>query len=388
VSKDEDLRVASRNGRKKLTTAQRVVVKVGTRVLASRNGRPDSGRIEALVKGIAELRKQGREVVLVSSGAVGMGMDALGLKSRPRALPELQMTAAVGQARLMSLYNTLFTRYGIVCGQVLLTHSDLYTHGRYLNARNTIRALLQNAVLPIVNENDVVATDEIQFGDNDQLAALTGVLVDADALVLLSTVSGFRVPTAAGAMRKAAFIERIDDAIRSHARGTDSGISKGGMHTKLEAVSMMSSVGAQTLIADGRRLGVLEDIFSGVDRGTLFAGSADRGALRKSRKRWLAFFNRAHGTIVVDDGACRAVVEQGKSLLAVGVLDVSGTFDSGSLVKLCDRKGSIFARGLVAYSSEELLLVQGHKSAEIPSVLPGKVYEEVIHRDNLAIVGM
>ncbi len=379
------METAEQQARKRLVESKRVVVKLGTRLLADRRGKPNRARIQDLVESVCQLRAEGKEVVIVSSGAIGMGIDALKLNSRPKSLPELQMAAAVGQTRLMSHYAELFAAHDLLVGQVLLTHDLLNHRRRHLNARNTLLTLLRNGIVPVVNENDAVSVDEIRVGDNDSLAALTSVLVDADVLVLLTSVSGFKRPDASGQMTKVSYLSEVRASDMKHAGGAGSAVSVGGMKTKLDAAQMLARTGALTVIADGRKNGVLNSVFSGRYAGTLIGG-AGGSEVRSSRKRWLAFFHRSSGTIIVDAGARRAIEINGKSLLAVGIKKVRGSFDAGALVNVETPEGALIARGLADYSSSEIELLRGRASKDIASILGRRDYDEVIHRDNLVVL--
>ncbi len=370
--------------RERLAQARRVVVKIGSRVLVQRNGRPDLRRLRALVGDVAALRQAGREVVVVSSGAIGAGMSALGLKKRPTHLPDLQMAAAVGQSRLMAHYDRLFTAKKCRVGQVLLTHADLKDRQRHLNARNTMMNLLRNGIVPIVNENDVVAVDEIRFGDNDLLASLVALLIQADLLVLLTTVDGFRAPAAAGRTRRVRFLKGVTDEALALAVGKGSDLSTGGMMSKLQAADAVAGVGTPVVIANGRQAGAVRRILSGDDVGTLIAGGKTSGL--SGRKRWIAFFHKARGTLVVDEGARLAVVEKGKSLLPIGVRAVEGDFEAGDVVNVCTADGRPFARGVTDYSAAQIRRIRGRRTAEVATILGSPDYEEVIHRDNMVVL--
>lgn len=369
--------------RLQLARAKRMVVKIGSRVLVQRTGQPDLRRLRALVDDLATLRQEGRELVVVSSGAIGAGMSALGWTRRPTHLPDLQMAAAVGQSRLMAQYDRLFSLKKCRVGQVLLTHADLNDRQRHLNARNTMMNLLRNGIVPIVNENDVVAVDEIRFGDNDLLAALVALLIHADLLVLLTTVDGFRAPTAAGLTRRVPFLGGIDDKTRALAVGKESALSTGGMLSKLQAADLVAGEGIPVIIANGRCAGIVHRILAGDDVGTLIAGGRPTGLT--GRKRWIAFFHRAKGSLVVDEGARRAIVEKGRSLLPIGIRAVEGEFEEGDVVNIRTPGGAPFARGVVVYSSEQVRRIQGHRSTEIATLLGSCDYEEVIHRDNMVV---
>lgn len=362
------------------------MVKIGTRVLVQRTGRPDARRMSELVRELAALHHEGRQVILVSSGAVGAGIEALGLKRRPDTMPDLQMAAAVGQTRLMTTYDQLFSAEGCRIGQMLLTHDGLKERERHLNARNTLMNLLRHRIIPVINENDVVAVEEIRFGDNDLLAALVAALIPADLLVLLTSTDGLREPTTGGRTRRIARVKTVNQDVLGLANDTGHHLSTGGMASKLEATRTANEAGIPVVIAHGRRAGVLQRIASGQDTGTLIGPvGAERGRLMRSRKRWIAFFHKALGTLTVDEGAGHAVVEQGKSLLPIGVKSVDGQFAAGALVKVKDPHGTVIARGLTDYDSETLEQIKGRKGKDLAAELGTSYYEEVIHRDNMVI---
>ncbi|HAL92229.1 MAG TPA: glutamate 5-kinase [Verrucomicrobia bacterium] len=373
--------------RKKLASSRRVVVKIGSRVLVQRNGRPDTRRMAALVDGIAALRREGREVIVVSSGAIACGLQALGMKKKPEDLPTLQMAAAVGQSRLMAAYDKLFTRKKCRIGQVLLTHDDLEHRRRHLNARNTMLKLLEHGVIPVVNENDVVSVDEIKFGDNDALASRTAMLVEADLLVLLTTVNGFHATDAKGRRRRVPFLADVTADTLSHTKGKGSEFSTGGMASKLTSAAEAARMGTPVVIANGRQDGVLQKIVSGAAVGTLIpaAGSAETNGTLNHRRRWVAFFHHAQGQITVDDGARDALLKRGKSLLPVGIRAVAGDFSPGDLVDIHDLAAKRIAQGLTEYSSAEIRLLKGLKTDKIRELLGNEAPGEVIHRDNLVV---
>ena len=374
--------------RKKLAASRRVVVKIGSRALVRSNGRPDTRRMAALVDGIAALHREGREVVVVSSGAIACGLQALGMKKRPADLPTLQMAAAVGQSRLMAAYDRLFARKKCRIGQVLLTHDDLEHRRRHLNARNSMLKLLEHGVIPIVNENDVVSVDEIKFGDNDALASRTAMLVEAGLLVLLTTVNGFRAPDAKGRSRKVDFLPGVTSETLSHAKGKGSAFSTGGMASKLTSAAEAARMGATVVIANGRQDGILQKIVAGANVGTLipaFDSASDANGVLNHRRRWVAFFHHAQGRITVDDGARDALLKRGKSLLPVGIRDVSGDFAPGDLVEILDLAGQRIAQGLSEFSGAELRLLKGLKTEKIRELLGNDAPGEVIHRDNLVV---
>lgn len=369
-------------------TLRTLVVKIGTVLLTGERG--FDGRIlEELVKEISTLkRERGCNVLVVSSGAIGCGMDALGLKERPKVLPLKQASAAVGQARLMHYYETLFSTYGtgLRTAQVLLTAGDLDNRVTYLNVRNTLHALFQmKQIIPIVNENDSVATEELRFGDNDTLAARVAVKIDADLLILLSDIDGLydRNPRKCPDARLIPYVERVTPDIAALAEGTTAETSVGGMKTKIEAARIAGAAGLPMVIANGRRPHILHDVLEGNGPMTRFGMSPDG---LPQRKRWIAFGRTTRGSIQIDDGAVAALIRQGKSLLPAGVVGVSGVFSEGAAVLITDKTGRSVARGLVNYGSEDILRIKGRKSGEIPAILGRKDYDEVVHRDNLVLL--
>ena len=322
-----------------LNNVRRIVVKAGTGILTSDGSRLSTAKIEPLIAQLAALRAQGKEVILVSSGAIAAGMATLNLKQRPKHVEQLQACAAIGQGKLMAAYDALFGKHDLNVAQVLLTHDDLRSRNRHLNARNTLLQLLADGVIPIINENDTVAVDEIKFGDNDRLSALVATLVDADLLVILSHVEGLwdadkkRIPV----------VPVVTREIESLAGGTDRATSVGGMKSKIDSAKIVARAGIPLVIADGERTDVLAAILAAEDVGTLFL---PKSARLESRKRWIAFFQKPAGTLVVDDGAKRALCDAGKSLLAKGVVSTEGKFADGDVVSICGPDNVEFARGL------------------------------------------
>jgi glutamate 5-kinase len=361
---------------------RRVVVKIGSGVLVDQDNRLDESRVATLVDQMAAIRHAGGDIVCVSSGAVAAGVADLGLDSRPDDLPSLQAAAAIGQARLVDLYRRLFHGHGLAIGQVLLTHGDLQTRDRHLNARNTFSRLLRCGAVPIVNENDTVAVEEIRFGDNDKLSALVAMLLRADALIMLTTVDGLLTSTESGNGRLVPTVKEITPEIRALAGGSTSGIAVGGMQTKIEAADMVTRSGEHCVVADGRRPGVLTAIMDGEAIGTVFEPAPERMA---DRKRWIAFFDHPRGELQVDAGASRALRQEGRSLLPIGMTAVSGTFERGAPVRIVDDAGREIGRGLVNYAAHELGRIVGLRSEEIADVLGVCEYEEVVHRDNLVL---
>lgn len=365
--------------------ARRVVVKVGTNVLAA-PGRPlDDERVCAVAEQIAWLRESGRQVVLVSSGAVGCGMSALGISTRPTTLPLLQGIASVGQGKLMAHYERHFRRHGLHAAQVLLTRDDMDDRSRYLNACNTLHTLMDLPCVPVINENDTISTEEIRVGDNDTLAALVTHMVRAELLVLLTSVPGVyaEMPGEGTDGRILDFVEQGDEAVYGLVFDEKTAGGTGGMASKLEAARMATAAGEAAVIADGRDPQVLRKVFAGQRVGTLFAPAGTR---LRSFKRWLSMTVRPCGVIVVDDGARRALVSGGKSLLPSGITKVEGEFGPGDVVAVEDQSGAEIARGLTNYSRVDIDVIRGAKTSGIESLLGRKDYDEVIHRDNLALL--
>jgi glutamate 5-kinase len=361
--------MVQRKHRQALKNAKRVVVKAGSKVLVQRTGRPDETQLKQLVDELSAFRKGGGEVAFVSSGAVGAGLEALGMKTRPKAIPDLQMAAAVGQIGLMSVYHDLFHANNCKIGQVLLTHDALKHRERHLNARNTLLNLIEHEIIPIINENDTISTKEIKFGDNDVLAALVSILIDADALILLSTTDGLR-----DGDERVSYIEEVDKSVLSLVADKADLLSTGGMASKLQSAQIAAHNGIPVVIANGRKPGVLGRILNGEDEGTLLFPKA--GNISK-RKRWIAFFNRVEGHLIIDEGAAEALAH-GKSLLPVGVVSVKGDFKVGAMVDIQSKDGRPLARGLVEYSSADITANRGHHTDEKTG--------EVIHRDNMVIL--
>ncbi len=369
--------------------ARRIVVKIGSRVLVQPSGKPETQRVKSLVREIAGLSAQKREVVLVTSGAIGTGMQLLGMRRRPDSLPELQMAAAVGQSRLMNQYDRLFSAEKKIIGQVLLTHDDLKHRVRHLNAKNTILTMLRAGVLPVVNENDVVAVDEIKFGDNDLLASLVVHLIKADLLIMLSTTNGLNKPLADGRSERISCLRKISGDVLAYAEGKGGELSTGGMASKLESARLVAeTAGAFVVIADGREPGIIQRVMAGEDAGTIIV-PAKNGNLGDigGRKSWIAFFHKPKGALTIDDGACRAIEQGGKSLLPIGVKKIEGEFAAGAMVDVRSPDGRLVARGLTAYSSREIQLVKGCRTDEIEARLGGGKADALIHRDNLVLMG-
>lgn len=369
--------------RQKCARAKRIVVKVGTHVLVNKRGHPNTRRIQGLVQQLSQLGKKNCEIVLVSSGAIGAGMATLKLIQRPRDLSKLQMAASVGQMQLLRLYQDYFSKEHCIISQVLLTHADLKHRGRHLNARNTMNQLLKHRIIPIVNENDVVAVDEIQIGDNDVLSALVATLIDADLLILLTQPDGLRKPAGNKTMR-VRYLETITPHALSLVFGKNDPLSTGGMKSKLEAAHIAIKAGIPVVIASGKKPNVIDEITQGKDVGTLL-GSPDATLNLRQRQHWISFFHRTEGEVYVDAGAARALRKQGKSLLPVGITKIQGRFSIGALLKIIDNNNEIVGTGLSEYSSEDIERIKGKTSAWVRTSLSPKHPVVVIHRDNMII---
>jgi glutamate 5-kinase len=368
-----------------ITLAHTVVVKVGTNVLTRADGTLEPARVQGLADQLHRLRQTGRKVALVSSGAIGAGVGRLGLGRRPSDLRQLQACAAVGQTFLMRAYEDCLARHGIPTAQLLLTAGDFDNRARYLNARNTIVTLLEWGCLPIINENDTVSVAEIRFGDNDHLAALVTNLLQAPLLILLSVVDGLYSadPGTDPLASLVSTVPVIDGTVLEKAGTGKSTLGSGGMRSKLRAARLATVAGESVLLANGSLPGVLDALFRAEPIGTLFL---PHNRTLPAWKRWLGYTARPRGRLVVDAGARRAVQEQGRSLLPIGVVEVQGTFHKGDVVTLCDPEGVEFARGLSAYSSADLQRLRGLHTEQIREVLCTAPYEEVVHRDNLVVI--
>lgn len=372
--------------RRALKTCKRVVVKIGSALLTNDGRGLYAEGLDAWVSQLAALRASGREVVLVSSGAVAEGMTRLGWRERPDNLHKLQAAAAVGQMGLVHAYETRFRTHGLQTAQILLGHDDISARDRYLNARSTLLTLLDLGVVPVVNENDTVVTDEIRFGDNDTLAALVANLIDADTLVILTDQRGLfeedpRSNPNAKLISEASVEDRSLDVMVGGAAGV---LGRGGMLTKLRAARLASRSGANTVIVGGREDRVLDRIFEAEDLGTLLLSKEPPIT---ARKKWLAGQLQLRGSVQIDDGAVRVLRQQGRSLLPVGVVAVTGQFSRGDLVKCVDGQGNEVARGLVNYCADDARRLAGKSSGKIVELLGFVGEPELIHRDNLVVSG-
>ena len=371
--------------RRYLETVRRIVVKIGSRVLTDEAGRLSTAVFESIVDQVIHLSEAGKEVVLVSSGAIAAGRTLLTPKQRDSSIPEKQALAAIGQTQLMGMYQQALDRHGRRAAQVLLTRDDLSHRRRYLNARNTLFKLLQFSVIPVVNENDTVMVEEIKFGDNDSLSARVTILVDADILILLTDAPGLCTWQEGGETEKVPipFVREVTQELKRLARGPADPVGTGGMATKIEAARIATQAGHPAVIADGKRPKVITEVLAGEPIGTFFAPVKDR---LTHKKHWIAYTLRRKGELILDDGAVRAIVNQGRSLLSSGILQVRGRFDNGEMVACLDASGTEWARGITNYSSQEIQKIAGRQSTEIEALLGYRIRDEVIHRDELVVM--
>lgn len=364
--------------------SKRIVVKVGTSTITTESGGVDHAQLKTLTDQVANLVRSGKQVVVVTSGAIAAGVEALGLKKRPSAIPELQAAASVGQGLLLHEYARRLSEHGIKVGQVLLAQSDVAHRQQFLNARNAFRTLLDFGVVPIVNENDATAVDEIKLGDNDLLAAIVTNIAEADLLILLTDTDGlYSCDPRLGNAHLIEVVSDITPEIEELAGGAGSCFSSGGMYTKVQAAKAATYGGVAVVVANGRRPNVLEEIIEGEGVGTLFSPSRRR---IDSRRLWIAFGKTSMGIIRVDAGARRALEDGGKSLLPAGVVGAEGDFSVGDAVDVVDERGEVFAKGLTNYSRDEIEIIKGLRSDEISSALSDAESDEVIHRDCLVIL--
>lgn len=373
------------NARERLRDAKRIVVKVGTSTLAHETGKLDLHRIDHLIRELADLRNQGKEMVLVSSGAIAAGLGKLGLAKKPDSIPEKQAIAAIGQGVLMHIYEKFFAEYGQIMGQVLLTKENSVRHNQYIHSRDSLLAQLAMGAIPVINENDAVAVDEIKIGDNDNLSAMVATLVDADALIILSDIEGLYTanPSTHPEAELISEIPEITPEIERIAGGAGSKLGTGGMMTKIQAAQVAMSAGVTMVIASGARDGIIRDVLAGKTLGTVFPARESHLRVRKS---WLAFGKRLAGELVVDDGCAAAMREKGSSLLAAGVVACDGDFHEGNTVRVLNLRQQEIARGIVNYNAETLQKLLGHKTEEFSRLIGGEGPEEVIHRDNMVLM--
>jgi glutamate 5-kinase len=358
-------------------SAKNVVIKMGTNVLADSTGRLTMKLINSLSRQICQIKSAGKNVVVVSSGAIGAGVGMLDLPGRPKELPVLQAAAAVGQGKLMQLFEKGFSRCGHHAGQVLITRADFEDRRRYVNIERTLESLNYLGAIPVINENDTVAVDEIRFGDNDLIASLVANMVRADLLVILTVVDGLLDKNG----ERVDFVPAVGEETLGLLRSEKSSLGTGGMRSKLQSVKMATDSGIHTIIANGREKNILTNIIlEGKKYGTVFAGSSKRVSGRRS---WIALVARPEGAIIVDDGAARAIVKGGKSLLPSGITGVEGDFSRGAVVSVINNKGTILGKGVSNFSADELRKIKGKHSNEIAKFLPASTQQEAIHRDNL-----
>ena len=374
--------------RKSLATAGRIVVKVGSGVLVGADYCLDKERIGRLVGSLCRCLEEKRQLVLVTSGAVAAGAPVIDLSHSPKTIPQQQACAAIGQNLLMSLYERLFSRRNRHTAQILLTRDDMYDRERYINAKNTLETLLSAGIVPVINENDSVAVNELKFGDNDQLSAQVAALVQADLLLILSTVEGFFRQVEEGTPERGLLlstVERVTDWHFQQTRDTHNSqsITRGGMRSKLKAIRKAADLGIPSVLVSGLKDGILETVLEGSEEGTLFLPVKEK---LSARKHWIFHSLEPKGSLVVDRGAALALEEQGKSLLSIGITAVEGEFHSGNPVRVLGPGGREIARGLSYYNSTEVEAILGCRSEEIRSRLGYSYYDEVIHRDNLVLV--
>ncbi len=370
--------------RQSLGEAKRIVVKVGSSTLTHSTGKLNLQGIEKLVRELSDLANQGRQILLVTSGAVVAGMDRLGLKEKPKTIPEKQAAAAVGQGILMHTYEKLFGEYGQVVAQVLLTREDSVNRSRYANSRNTLMTLLSMGVVPVINENDAVAIDELKIGDNDTLSAMVASIVEADLLIILSDIEGLYTanPQTDPAATLIPEVADITPALEALAGGPGTDKGTGGMYTKIQAARIAVNTGVVMVIASGARGGVVREILSGAPVGTIFLPKVNR---LQVRKRWLAFGARIRGAVTVDAG-CEQAILRGASLLAAGITAVDGGFEHGNTIRILTAGGREIARGIANYNAADTRRIMGAHTNEIAELLGGKPYDEVIHRDNMVLL--
>lgn len=363
---------------------KRIVVKIGSGVISDHQGL-DESMIARLSLEICQLREAGIEVIMVSSGAVAAGRTVLGLRERPKTIPQKQAAAAVGQPRIMRAYKECFRKCNRVVAQILLTRDDLSNRRRYLNAHNTFDALLEYGVTPIVNENDTVVVEEIRFGDNDNLSAMVASLMEADLLLILSDVDGFYNgdPGQDKNARLLPLVERITPEIEAMAGRSRGTLGTGGMQTKIQAAHKAALAGIPTLIVNGRSPDIMTRVVAGEAVGSLFLAA---GSKLNARKRWIALSMKPSGRIFLDSGAVKAVLDAGKSLLPTGIVGVDGEFERGDAVHICDSEGKPFAIGVANYTGAELMQIKGHHCVEIEQILGYQYRDEAVYRDNLVLI--
>lgn len=365
---------------------KRIIIKIGSSSLCQETGYIDKQKILYLVMQIAKLIEKGFSVVVVSSGAISAGMGFMELSRKPETLPQKQALAAIGQAKLMQIYEELFQLFHLKCAQVLLNHGDFDDRQRLLNLSHTMNALMKYGVIPIVNENDALAVEEIKVGDNDTLAALLVPVIDADLLILVSDIDGLYTanPHVHPEAKFLKYVDRVDENIEKMASGSTSQLGTGGMATKIKAAKIVNDYGKHMVIVNGQKENSLLHIFDENEEGTWFNGASGRHM--KARAHWIAYRTQSKGSLIIDDGACRAI-KQHKSLLSSGILDVQGQFFAGQVVDVLNKQGEKIAKGIVQYTSFEISLIKGHNSQEMKNILKSHDYDEVIHVNNMVLLG-
>ena len=370
--------------KRRIEDVKKIVIKVGSSSLCDRNGQINKEKILMLTWQIAKLKREGYIVVLVSSGAIAAGMGALCLDSKPKTLPEKQALAAIGQARLMEIYEEIFQVFDMKCSQILLNHDDFDDRHRLMNLNHTINALINYGVVPIINENDALSVDEIKVGDNDTLAALIVPVIEAELLILVSDIDGLYTsnPHTDPDATLIHYVDKIDDKILSYAGDAVSGLGTGGMATKLKAAKMVNAIGSHMCIVNGQKensiLGALNN------EGTWFNGAS--GTNMNARRHWIAYRTKPRGSIIVDEGCYKAIVDNHVSLLPTGIKEVEGHFLVGQVVDIKDESQHVIAKGVVNYASDEIRLIKGHQSSEIDEILHRHDYDEVIHANNMVVL--
>lgn len=372
------------NRRDIIKSVKRIVIKIGTSTLTHETGLLNISKIEKLVRQIADLKNRGIEVIIVSSGAIGAGMGKLKLDSRPKTIPEKQAAAAVGQGILIHMYQKIFSEYGIVIGQILLNKDDIIHRKRYLNARNTFFSLLNQGIIPIVNENDAVITEEIKLGDNDTLSALVCSVTESDCLVILSDIDGLYTdnPRTNPEARIIPVVKEVDESVKELGKGAGSERGTGGMYTKLIAAEIVTSAGHNMIIADGSKEDILIDIFESKDTGTLFLGKEKSLGLKK---HWIGYCGEPVGKLIIDSGAVKAL-KRNKSLLPSGVKEILGECDKGSILEIVSEDDETIGYGISNYSKSDIKKIMGHNTQEIEDILGNHKYDEIIHVNNLTML--
>ncbi len=364
---------------------RKVVIKIGTSSLSNKDGILDLNKLNKFVKDSSKAFDKKADIIIVTSGAIAAGLGILGYNYRPTEISILQAAAAVGQVQLMNAYKNIFNNFNINIGQILLTRQDMIKRAQYLNIKNTINRLLELRVVPIINENDSVAVEEIKFGDNDRLAAMVAALIEADILIILSDIDGLydSNPLENNNAKLISFVEKITPTIERLAGETGSKYSLGGMVSKIKAAKICSFSGIPVVIANASQENVIERILNFEPVGTFFAPQAENKI--KGIKKWIAFGGKTRGSIIIDNGAAEAILKKGKSILPVGIISIEGNFVKGDTLRVCNINGKVLAKGICNYSSDDLLKVLGKNDSQIKSIFLNSFCSEVIHRDNLVV---